>query len=292
LPFAAPAAGARLVLPGRQTDGASLASLINREAVTIAVGVATVWLDLVEYAESTGLYVPTLERIIVGGAPLSPALMERIERRLGVTVQTSWGMTEMSPSGTVAPPGDGGRSAHLSGRPAVGVDLLLTDADGHPLPEQRGVEGHLRVRGASVIERYFGDERPATDASGWFPTGDLARIDAAGHLAITGRAKDLIKSGGEWINPAEIEAAVSVLPEVALAAVIGRPHPKWGERPVLLVQTRGSKTISDETLLAPLRGRVPPWWLPDEVIRVTAIPLSPTGKIDKARLRLDYGGCA
>ena len=290
LPFAAPAAGAKLVLPGRHTDGASLSSLINREAVTIAVGVATVWLDLVEHAENTGLHVPTLERIIVGGAPLPPALMERIERRLGVTIQTSWGMTELSPSGTVSAPHIAARSAHLSGRPAVGVDLMLTDADGHPLPEQRGVEGHLRVRGAAVIDRYFGEEASATDAHGWFPTGDLARIDAAGNLAITGRAKDLIKSGGEWINPAEIEAAVSALPEVALAAVIGRPHPKWGERPVLVVQLRAALALSDEALLAPLRGRVAPWWTPDEVIRVPSIPLSPTGKIDKARLRLEFGG--
>jgi fatty-acyl-CoA synthase len=290
LPFAVPAAGAKLVLPGRNTDGASLSSLINREAVTIAVGVATVWLDLVEHAENTGTHVPTLERIIIGGAPLPPALMERIERRLGVTVQTSWGMTELSPTGTVSPPGTAARSAHLSGRPAVGVDLLLTDADGHPLPEQRGVEGHLRVRGAAVVERYFGEETLATDANGWFPTGDLARIDATGNLAITGRAKDLIKSGGEWINPAEIEAAVSALAEVALAAVIGRPHPKWGERPVLVVQLRGAQAISDEALLAPLRGRVAPWWIPDEVIRVPSIPRSPTGKIDKARLRLEFGG--
>jgi acyl-CoA synthetase (AMP-forming)/AMP-acid ligase II len=290
LPFAAPAAGAKLVLPGRHTDGASLSSLINREAVTIAVGVATVWLDLVEHAESTGLHVPTLERIIIGGAPLPPALMERIERRLGVTVQTSWGMTEMSPTGTVSPANLAARSAHLSGRPAVGVDLLLTDADGRPLPEQRGVEGHLRVRGASVIDRYFGEEALATDADGWFPTGDLARIDAAGNLIITGRAKDLIKSGGEWINPAEIEAVVSALPDVVLAAVVGRPHPKWGERPVLVVQLREPQAIADEALLAPLRGRVAPWWIPDEVIRVPSIPRSPTGKIDKARLRREQGG--
>ena len=149
-------------------------------------------------------------------------------------------MTELSPSGTVSPPDAPTRSAHLSGRPAVGVDLLLTDAEGRPLPQQRGVEGHLRVRGAAVIERYFGEEQSATDADGWFPTGDLARIDAAGNLIITGRSKDLIKSGGEWINPAEIEAVVSALPEVSLAAVIGRPHLKWGERPILVVETRGT----------------------------------------------------
>jgi len=290
LPFAAPAAGAKLVLPGRHADGASLAALINSELVTVAVGVATVWLNLVEHLEARGGELPSLERIIVGGAPLPPALMERIEQRLGVVVQTSWGMTELSPSGTVAPLGDVSRAAHFSGRPPVGVDLLLTDADGHALPEQRGVEGHLRVRGASVIERYFGEERNATDANGWFATGDLARIDASGNLIITGRAKDLIKSGGEWINPAEIETLISVNPAVSLAAVIGRAHLKWGERPILLVQMRDSDEVSDEALLAPLRGKVAPWWIPDEVIRVTRMHLSPTGKIDKIRLRMEYGG--
>ncbi|WP_354071300.1 AMP-binding protein [Caulobacter sp. 1776] len=287
LPFAAPAVGAKLVLPGRQTDGASLARLIAAEAVTVGVGVPTVWLGLVEHLEATGADLPSLKRIIVGGAPMAPALMERIETRLGVTVQTSWGMTELSPSGTVAPLGDPSRAA-LSGRPAVGVDLLLTDADGLALPEQREVEGHLRVRGAAVIQRYFGHDTPATDADGWFPTGDLARIDADGNLMITGRAKDLIKSGGEWINPAEIEAVVGALPEVSLAAVIGRSDAKWGERPILLVETQGE--VSDEALLAPLRGRVASWWIPDAVYRLARMPLASTGKIDKIRLRTEYGG--
>lgn len=287
LPFAAPAVGATLVLPGRQTDGASLARLIAAEAVTVGVGVPTVWLGLVEHLEATGETLPSLKRIIVGGAPMAPALMERIETRLGVVVQTSWGMTELSPSGTVAPLSDPSRAA-LSGRPAVGVDLLLTDADGTALPEQREVEGHLRVRGAAVIKRYFGHDAPATDADGWFPTGDLARIDANGNLMITGRAKDLIKSGGEWINPAEIEALVGALPEVSLAAVIGRPDAKWGERPILLVETQGE--VSDEALLAALRGRVASWWIPDAVYRLARMPLAPTGKIDKIRLRSEYGG--
>jgi fatty-acyl-CoA synthase len=290
LPFAVPGSGAKLVLPGRHTDGASLTALINGEGVTVAVGVATVWLELVEYLDRTGADLPTLERIIVGGAPLPPALMERLEQRMGVMVQTSWGMTELSPSGTVTSPDAPARSPHLSGKPSVGLDLLLTDAEGHPLPVQRGAEGHLRVRGVAVIERYFGEAQSATDANGWFPTGDLARIDAAGNLIITGRSKDLIKSGGEWINPAEIEAVVSALPEVSLAAVIGRPHLKWGERPVLVVETRSA--INDEALLAPLRSRVAPWWIPDEIIRVPRMHLSPTGKIDKVRLRMEYGGDA
>jgi 3-(methylthio)propionyl---CoA ligase len=218
--------------------------------------------------------------------------MERIEQRLGVIVQTSWGMTELSPTGTVSSRDLALRSPHLSGRPALGVDLLLTDAEGRALPQQRGVEGHLRVRGASVIGRYFGEEQSATDDDGWFPTGDLARIDADGSLVITGRAKDLIKSGGEWINPAEIEAVVSTLPEVSLAAVIGRSHMKWGERPILVVETRDSASISDAALLAPLHGKVAPWWIPDEVIRVPRMHLSPTVKIDKIRLRMEYGGAA
>ncbi len=288
LPFAVPGAGARLVLPGRSNDGASLARLIAAAEVTIGVAVPTVWLGVAEHLEATGETLPSLERIIVGGSPLAPALMERIERVLGVTVQTSWGMTELSPSGTVAPPHDPQRTAAVSGRPAIGVDLLLTDADGVALPQQREVEGHLRVRGAAVVDRYFGQDAPATDADGWFATGDLARIDAAGNLIITGRAKDLIKSGGEWINPAEIEAVVGALPQVSLAAVIGREDAKWGERPLLLVEMQDD-ALSDAELLAPLRGRVASWWIPDAIVRLDAMPLAPTGKIDKNSLRSQYG---
>ena len=288
LPFAVPAAGAKLVLPGRAMDGASLAALINAEEVTVAVGIATVWLGLVEQLEANGGEVASLQRVVVGGAPLPLALMQRIEARLGVEVQTSWGMTELSPGGTFAPSG-GDRDAALSGRPAMGIDLLITDADGVALAEQRNVEGHLRVRGDAVVARYFGEAANAVDAEGWFATGDLAKIDADGNLIITGRAKDLIKSGGEWINPVEIETLVSRLPEVSLAAVIGRSHPKWGERPILLVQTRET-AISDEALLAPLRESVAPWWIPDAVIRISKMPLAATGKIDKIRLRAEYGG--
>lgn len=288
LPFALPAAGGRLVLPGRHSDGASLARLIKAAEVTIGVAVPTIWLGVAEHLEATGETLPSLQRIIVGGSPLAPALMERIERVLDVTVQTSWGMTELSPSGTVAPPHDPKRNAAVSGRPAIGVDLLLTDADGTPLPRQRDVEGHLRVRGAAVVDRYFGQDAPATDADGWFATGDLARIDATGNLIITGRAKDLIKSGGEWINPAEIEAVVGALPQVSLAAVIGRADAKWGERPLLLVEMQDD-ALSDADLLAPLRGRVASWWIPDAVVRLDAMPLAPTGKIDKNSLRSQYG---
>ena len=288
-PFSAPAVGAKLVLPGRYQDGPSLANLINAEDITVAAGVATVWLGLADHLDETGAEVPSLQRIMLGGSSVPQALMDRLEKRLGVSVQTSWGMTELSPLGTSAPARAPVRRASQAGRPPIGVDLLLADADGVPLPEQRKHEGRLLVRGASVIERYFGDETSAVDADGWFDTGDLAVIDADGNVSITGRTKDLIKSGGEWINPGEIEAIVGALPEVALVAVVGRAHDKWGERPVLIFQPEKGADIPDEALLDALRGRVASWWLPDAIVRVAAMPLAMTGKIDKKRLRIEYG---
>lgn len=287
--FAGPAAGAKLVLPGRNQDGASLAKLINDEGVTVAAGVATVWLGLVDHLEQTGGTVPSLQRILLGGSSVPQALMDRFEARLGVTVQTSWGMTELSPVGTVTPANAPVRVSSKSGKPPLGVDLRLTDEAGVPLPDQRDGEGRLWVKAASAVERYFGQHDTATDAEGWFDTGDLARIDGDGNLSITGRAKDLIKSGGEWINPGEIEAIVGALPDVALVAVVGRAHPRWGERPVLVIEERQGADLSDETLLDALRGRIASWWLPDAIVRVPAMPLALTGKIDKMRLRAEHG---
>ncbi len=226
LPFAGPAVGAKLVLPGRHQDGASLARLINAEGVTIAAGVATVWLGLVDYLDRSGAEVPSLQRIMLGGSSVPQGLMDRLEQRLGAIVQTSWGMTELSPIGTVTPATAVHRRSSQAGRPLMGVELKIGAPDGKPLG--RGQEGRLHVRGASVIERYFGQDTSAVDAEGWFDTGDLATLDATGILSITGRAKDLIKSGGEWINPAEIEAIVGALPEVALVAVVGRADPEVG----------------------------------------------------------------
>lgn len=288
LPYAVPGVGARFVLPGRHNDGASLAALIEAEGVTVAVGVPTVWLGLIDHLDATGGSLPSLKRIVLGGSSIPQALMDRIEQRLGVCCQTSWGMTELSPLGTVMPASAEVRSSRLSGRPPVGVDLCLTDADGTPLPEQRGGEGHLRVRGASVVDRYLGQDAAVTDADGWFDTGDLATIDADGNLAITGRSKDLIKSGGEWINPGEMEAIVGALPAVGLVAVVGRPHPKWTERPIVVIEPRSGQTVSDEDVVRSLTGRVPRWWLPDAIVRVEHMPLALTGKIDKQQLRRQF----
>jgi len=292
-PFAAPAVGAKLVLPGRITDGPSLTRLMRDEGVTSAVGVYTVWMGVLDALDRDGGDLPALERVMLGGSTVPDAFVRRMEVRLGVEVQTSWGMTELSPIGTVAPRG-APRASGGSGRPTMGLDLKLTDADGVTLPEQRGVVGRLWVKGASVIDRYFDATEDALDDDGWFETGDLAVIDEAGNLTICGRSKDLIKSGGEWINPTEIEVVVGRHPAVACAAVIGRPDEKWGERPVLIVEPRLDHELDERELLGALRGNVPDWWLPDEIARVASMPLAATGKIDKQRLRADYasGGIA
>ncbi len=286
-PFVGPASGARLVLPGRRTDGASLASLIRAEGVTVAAGVPTLWLGLMDHLDETGGDVPTLERVIIGGTTCPDAMIGRMEERLQARVQTSWGMTELSPLGTVGPARGPERSV-ASGRPPLGLDLKLTDASGATLPQQRNVTGHLKVKGASVVDRYFKAQTDALDSEGYFDTGDLASIDDEGNLTISGRSKDLIKSGGEWINPTEIETIVGRLPEVGQVAVIGQADPKWGERPILVVEPRKSHTIDNEALLDALRGNVADWWIPDQVIQVAHMPLAATGKIDKNRLRAEY----
>jgi len=276
-----------VVLPGRHTDGESLTRLMRDEGVTFAGGVQTVWLGVVDHLDKTGGDLPALRRVLIGGSNCPEALIRRFEERLGARVQTSWGMTELSPLGTIALPDAPADSARASGRPPMGLDLKLVDAEGATLPEQRGAVGHLRVKGPSVIARYYKAEHDVLDAEGYFDTGDLAVIDEAGNLTISGRSKDLIKSGGEWINPAEIEDIVGRHPSVGLVAVIGRSDPKWGERPVLVVEPRRGETVDPAALIAALRGKVADWWLPGEVV-VASMPLAASGKIDKNRLRADY----
>lgn len=288
LPFAAPAVGAKLVLPGRHTDGASLAAIMREESVSVAAGIQTLWLGVLDHLDAVDGELPALQRVLIGGANCPDALIRRMEQRLGARVQTSWGMTELSPLGTIASPDAPATETRASGRPPMGLDLKLTDADGVALARQRGAVGHLRVKGASVIERYFKSETSALDAEGFFDTGDLASIDAVGNVSICGRSKDLIKSGGEWINPAEIEDIVGTHPAVGLAAVIARSDAKWGERPVLIVEWRQGLSADGRALLEFLRGKVASWWLPDEVLTIDAMPLAATGKIDKNQLRSDY----
>ena len=285
--FAAPAVGAKLVLPGRHTDGAHLARLIRDEGVTAAAGVQTAWLGLLDHLDATGGDVPTLGRVIIGGSKCPDTLIERMEERLEARVQTSWGMTELSPLGTVAP-ANASKRAVASGRPPVGLDLKLTDAAGKSLPQQRNAIGHLKAKGASVVQRYFKADKDVVDDEGYFDTGDLAIIDDNGNLTITGRSKDLIKSGGEWINPGEIENVIGQLPGVGQVAVIGRADAKWGERPILIVEPQASQTLDDKALLDALRGNVADWWIPDQVIQIAHMPLAATGKIDKNRLRAEY----
>ncbi|HET6564301.1 MAG TPA: long-chain-fatty-acid--CoA ligase, partial [Xanthomonadales bacterium] len=288
LPFAASAVGCKVVLPGRNTDGASLAKLMREEGVTIAVGVQTVWLGVVDYLDANGGELPDLQRVLIGGSKCPDALIRRMEERLGAEVQTSWGMTELSPLGTIAAPGTTDIADRASGRPPMGLDLKLTDSEGNRLEAQRGVEGHLWVKGASVVERYYRAETTALDDEGYFYTGDLAIIDEAGNLVINGRSKDLIKSGGEWINPAEIEDIVGRHPSVGQVAVIGRPDVKWGERPVLVVEPSAGHSVDSESLIEMLRDKVAKWWIPDQVDLVAAMPLASTGKIDKNKLRAAY----
>ncbi len=288
LPFAAPAVGAKLVLPGRHADGASLATLMRDEGVTVAAGVQTVWLGVLDHLDAVGGELPELKRVLIGGSSCQDALIRRMEERLGAHVQTSWGMTELSPLGTIAPPDAGWSTTRASGRPAMGLDLKLTDAAGVTLAQQRGVVGYLKAKGASVVDRYFKADADALDAEGYFDTGDLASIDSLGNVTICGRTKDLIKSGGEWINPAEIEEIVGRHPAVGLVAVMGRPDAKWGERPVLVVEPRQGHTADAQELLGCLRGKVADWWIPDQVVQIESMPLSATGKIDKHRLRAAY----
>jgi acyl-CoA synthetase (AMP-forming)/AMP-acid ligase II len=290
LPFAAPAVGAKLVLPGRQTDGESLATLMRDESVTIAAGVQTVWLGVLDHLDATGGELPDLKRVIIGGSSCPDALIQRMEDRFGAKVQTSWGMTELSPVGVIAPPDAPPSPIRTSGRPPMGLDLKLTDAEGVTLQQQRGVVGHLKAKGHSVLDRYFKADTDALDAEGYFDTGDLASIDDAGDLTICGRSKDLIKSGGEWINPAEMEDIVGRHPMVGQVAVIGRNDAKWGERPVMIVEPRQGHAFEAQALLSVLRGKVADWWIPDQIVQIETMPLAATGKIDKNRLRADYAG--
>jgi len=293
LAFASPAIGANLILPGPKLDGASVHDLIMTEKVTFAAGVPTVWLALLDYLDANGLGLGTLERVIIGGAAMPERMLRRFQER-GIEVTHAWGMTEMSPMGTVctltsdiaAMPFEQQVPYRMKqGRPPFGVDMRLVAEDGAVLPHDAKTVGHLQVRGPGVTRAYLGEERDAIDAEGWFDTGDIATICPQGFMQITDRAKDVIKSGGEWISSLEIESAISMHEKVALAAAIGVPHPKWDERPVLYVTLKPGTEATPDEFVEFLRSRIAKWWLPDAVYFLDEMPVGATGKVDKKLLR-------
>jgi fatty-acyl-CoA synthase len=264
------------------------------ENVTFAAGVPTVWLALLDHLDANGLGLGTLKRVIIGGSAMPEKLMHRF-REHGVECTHAWGMTEMSPMGTVCsltpPITDKPFEEQIpyrmkQGRPPFSVDMRLVDEDGKVLPHDAKTVGHLQVRGPAVSSAYLGEDRPAVDAEGWFDTGDIATICPYGYMQITDRAKDVIKSGGEWISSLEIESAVSMHEKVALAAAIGVPHEKWQERPVLFLTLKPGHEANPEEFIEFLTSRIAKWWLPDAVYFLDEIPVGATGKVDKKKLRV------
>ena len=296
LPYAAAMNGCKLVLPGPKLDGASLYELIEGERVTCSAGVPTIWLGLTQHMEQHDLSLSTMNRTVVGGAAMPEALIRTWTQKFGVEVRHAWGMTETSPVGTqgsLLP-----KHANLTveqqcaqrakqGRAVFGVEMRIIDARGNEQPRDGKAIGELVVRGPWIAAAYFKGEKPAL-RDGWFPTGDIATIDADGYMHITDRVKDVIKSGGEWISSIDLENAAVGHPAVLMAAVIGLRHPKWDERPVMFIVTKPRQTVDKAEILAYLADKVAKWWLPDEVIFLDALPLGATGKVQKMELRHQY----
>lgn len=298
IPYSAAIVGAKLVLNGPHFDAAMLQRLITEEGVTSTAAVPTVWLAMLQHLDRTGTTLEPLESVVIGGAAAPRAMIEAFENRYGIRVCHAWGMTEMSPVGSI-----GTLTAEAltlpreqqidlkakQGRAMFGVDLKVTDEDGRPLPRDGKSAGHLKVRGPAVVERYFkGEGGYILDEEGYFDTGDVATIDAMGFIQITDRAKDVIKSGGEWISSIDLENAAVGHPAVAEAAVIGVPHPKWDERPLLIIVRKPGETVGKDEILAFLKDKVVKWWLPDDVAFVEEIPHTATGKISKLELRRQF----
>ncbi len=296
LPFAGVLVGAKLVFPGpRLSDPALLCDLVNSEGVTISAGVPTVCLPLLAYARDGGHSLAPLDRIVIGGSACPLSMMEEFRERHGISVIHAWGMTEMSPLGTINRPKSAQRDLQgmalqeqlcSQGRAIPGVQLKITDDDDRELPRDGRASGMLKARGFWVSRDYYElGERSAAHAGGWFATGDVASIDPEGFVHITDRAKDVIKSGGEWISSIDLENTAMAHPQIAEAAVIGVPHAKWQERPLLVVIPRAGAVIDKRELLAWFDGRVAKWWIPDDVVFVESIPHTATGKISKLDLR-------
>ena len=300
MPYACAMSGTKLVLPGPALDGESIYQLMRDERVTLALGVPTVWMMLQQHVEARGLDPAKelcLERIVIGGAAAPRSQVERFERDFDTRVMHAWGMTEMSPLGTLCVPSPKHAGADLEarldlqakqGRALFGVAMKVVDEDGNELPRDGSSAGHLLVKGPWIASHYYRQAETILDADGWFDTGDVATIDADGYMQITDRAKDVIKSGGEWISSIDLENAAMGHPAVAEAAVIGIPHEKWQERPLLVVVLKPGRVVSKTELRDFLAERVAKWWLPDDVAFVDALPHTATGKLLKMKLREQF----
>jgi fatty-acyl-CoA synthase len=294
LALTSPMQGAAMVMPGAKLDGASVYQLLNDYRVTFTAAVPTVWLMLLQYLESNNLKLPYLKRVVIGGSACPRAMTKTFQDVYDVEVIHAWGMTEMSPLGvlgTMKP-----EYATLSGEerldiqvkqghPPFGVEMKIVDDADREMPRDGKTFGRLKVRGPAVARAYYKDDKPILDQQGFFDTGDVSTIDRYGYMQITDRAKDVIKSGGEWISSIDLENLAVAHPKVAEAAVIGVRHPKWDERPLLVVVLKKDQTASGDEILQFMRGKIVNWWMPDEVVFVDEIPHTATGKIQKTALR-------
>jgi 3-(methylthio)propionyl---CoA ligase len=298
IPYATALTGGSLILPGRHLDGPSLANLLNTEKVTFTAGVPTVWLGLLQHLRASGERLDTVERIMTGGSAAPPLLIEAFRDEYGIEVEHGWGMTELSPVGTYNAPKpaqqglDKDQAAqHMlkQGRILPGIDMKIVDGEGRELPWDGVAFGDLMVRGPWIACAYYGEPpNSALDQDGWFATGDVATIDPDGFMEITDRSKDVIKSGGEWISSIALENIAVSHPDVAEAAVVAASHPKWDERPLLLVVPAPGKNVDTASILALYEGKVAKWWLPDDVIVVQELPHTATGKLLKTAIRNRY----
>lgn len=298
IPYSAPLTGCKLVFPGPALDGKSVYDLMAAEGVTFAAGVPTVWQMLLQHAKANGLRFGKLQRTVIGGSACPPAMIQAFQNEYGVRVLHAWGMTEMSPLGTLCslknkhldlPEDERMKILLKQGRAIFGVDMKIVDGEGRELPWDGKAYGDLLVKGPWIVDRYYRASGsplvPDAQGRGWFPTGDVATIDPDGYMQITDRSKDVIKSGGEWISSIDIENIAMAHPAVAMAACVGMPHPKWDERPIVAVVLRQGAQLTRDELLAFYQGKTAKWQVPDDVVFLDAIPIGATGKMLKARLR-------
>jgi fatty-acyl-CoA synthase len=299
LAFSTPMTGASLVLPGPKLDGESIYELLDKYKVTFTAGVPTVWLMLLQHLEKTGNKLPHLKRIVIGGSAAPRAMTKKFQDIYGVDVVHAWGMTEMSPLGSLCTmkPEYAGLTGEAkldiqekAGHPPFGVEMKITDDAGKRLPWDGKTFGRLKVRGPAVAKAYYKNPDNILDEEGFFDTGDVATIDKYGYMQITDRAKDVIKSGGEWISSIDLENLAVGHPKVAEAAVIGIRHPKWDERPLLVIVLKKGETATKEDILGFMQGKIAKWWMPDDVAFVNEIPHTATGKIQKTTLREQFKG--